>query len=141
MELNKKDIYENVRRDINRQQTLHSSKNLKGGNALENPSTKRKTYDPDQHYYHINNNSARMPSHNYHVHLKNLLEKHNTDTDYKILKTKQRIKEENEMLQNEMTRVRQIRKNHRLTDYGSNVEQMKRRIDEYKEWIRENKND
>ena len=77
-----------------------------------------------------------MPNHNYQVHLKKLLENHSTEHDYKVLKTKQRIKEENEMLQNEMTRIRQIRKNHRMTDYGSNVEHMRRRIDEYKEWIR-----
>ena len=137
LELNKKGIYEDVRRDIQRTQTLHSAKRLSGGNPLENqPMSKKKTYDANHHYYHETNNSARMPTYNYQTHLKNLLENHNTDHDYKVLKTKQRIKEENEMLQNEMTRIRQIRKNHRLTDYGSNVEQMKRRIDEYKGWMR-----
>ena len=137
MQLNKKGIYEDVRRDIQRTQTLHSSKNLSGGNPLEVPSmSKKRNHDANDHYYHEISNSARMPTHNYQVHLKNLLENHSTEHDYKVLKTKQRIKEENEMLQNEMTRIRQMRKNHRMTDYGSNVEHMRRRIDEYKQWIR-----
>jgi hypothetical protein len=67
---------------------------------------------------------------------KSLLEYHNTEHDYKVLKVKQRIKEENEMLQNEMTRLREIRKNHRLQDYGANVQNMKNRIDEYKRLLR-----
>ena len=139
MQLNKKGIYEAVRRDIQRTQTLHSSKNLSGGNPLEVPAmSKKRNHDANDHYYHEINNSARMPNHNYQVHLKNLLENHSTEHDYKVLKTKQRIKEENEMMQNEMTRIRQMRKNHRMTDYGSNVEHMRRRIDEYKEWIRDN---
>ena len=137
MQLNKKGIYQDVRRDIQRTQTLHSSKNLSSGNPLEVPAmSKKRNHDANDHYYHEISNSARMPTHNYQVHLKNLLENHSTDHDYKVLKTKQRIKEENEMMQNEMTRIRQMRKNHRMTDYGSNVEHMRRRIDEYKEWIR-----
>ena len=133
----KKGIYEDVRRDIQRTQTLHSSKNLSSGNPLEVPAmSKKRNHDANDHYYHEISNSARMPTHNYQVHLKNLLENHSTEHDYKVLKTKQRIKEENEMMQNEMTRIRQMRKNHRMTDYGSNVEHMRRRIDEYKEWIR-----
>ena len=35
MELNKKDIYENVRRDVMRKQTLHSSKNISGSNPVD----------------------------------------------------------------------------------------------------------
>ena len=77
-----------------------------------------------------------MPTHNHHQYVKNLLEYHNTEQDYKVLKTKQRIKEENEMLQNEMTRLRQMRKNHRLEDYGANVQNMRQRIEEYKRWLR-----
>ena len=38
-----------------------------------------------------------------------LLEYHNTEHDYKVLQVKQRMKEENEMLQNEMTRLREVR--------------------------------
>ena len=138
MQLNKKGVYEDVRQDIQRTQALHSTKNLSGGNPLEVPSmSKKRNHDVNEHYYHQINNSARMPNHNYQVHLKILLENHSTEHDYKVLKTKQRNKEENEMLQNEMTRIRQMRKNHRMTDYGSNVEHMRRRIDEYKQWIRE----
>ena len=44
-----------------------------------------------------------MPTHNHHLYLKRLLEYHNTEHDYKVLQVKQRMKEENEMLQNEMT--------------------------------------
>ena len=46
------------------------------------------------------------------------------------------MKEKNEMLQNEMTRLREVRKNHRLEDYGVNLQNMKQRIDEYKQWLR-----
>ena len=46
------------------------------------------------------------------------------------------MKEENEMLQNEMTRLREVRKHNRLEDYGANVQNMKQRIDEYKRWLR-----
>ena len=81
-------------------------------------------------------NSARMPSHNHHLYIKNLLEYHNTKHDYKVLQTKQRMKEENEMMQNEMMRLRNIRKNHRLEDYGANVQNMRNRIEEYKRWLR-----
>ena len=71
MQLNKKGIYEEVRRDIQRTQTLHSSKNLSGGNPLEVPSmSKKRNHDANDHYYHEINNSARMPNHNYQVHLK-----------------------------------------------------------------------
>ena len=80
-------------------------------------------------------NSARMPTRNHHLFIKNLLEYRNTQHDYKVLQTKQRVKEENEMMQNEMMRLRNIRKNHRLEDYGTNVQNMKRRIDEYKRWL------
>jgi hypothetical protein len=52
------------------------------------------------------------------------------------LQVKQRMKEENEMLQNEMTRLREVRKHNRLEDYGANVQNMKQRIDEYKRWLR-----
>jgi len=137
LELNKKDIYENVRKDINRRQTVHSSKsaNYRSGTP-EMPDRRKKVYSSYDHYYHDGNNAARMPTHNYHQYLKNLLEYHNTEHDYKVLKVKQRIKEENEMLQNEMTRLREIRKNHRLQDYGANVQNMKNRIDEYKRWLR-----
>ena len=45
MELNKKDIYENVRRDVMRKQTLHSSKNLSGRTPVDmNPKKKTKIY-------------------------------------------------------------------------------------------------
>ena len=73
-----------------------------------------------------------------HLYLKRLLEYHNTEHDYKVLRVKQRrMKEENEMLQNEMTRLREVREeNHRLEDYGANVQNMKQRIDEYKQWLR-----
>ena len=77
-----------------------------------------------------------MPTHNYNQYLKNLPEYHNTQHDYKVLQVKQRVKEENEMLQNEMTRLREIRKNHRLHDYGANIQNMKERIDEYKRRLR-----
>ena len=77
-----------------------------------------------------------MPDHNYQKHLKNMLEYHNLEHDYKVLQTKQRIKEENEMMSNEIQRLRQIKNNHRLTDYGANVEAMKNRINEYKKWLR-----
>ena len=40
------------------------------------------------------------------------------------------------MILNEIQRLRQIKKNHRLTDYGANVEAMKNRIKEYKKWLR-----
>ena len=43
MELNKKDIYENVRRDVMRKQTLHSSKNLSGSNPVDTNPRKRKS--------------------------------------------------------------------------------------------------
>ena len=93
-------------------------------------------YSSYDHYYHNDSNTARMPTHNHHLYLKRLLEYHNTEHDYKVLRVKQRMKEENEMLQNEMTRLREVRKNHRLEDYGANVQNMKQRIDEYKQWLR-----
>ena len=46
------------------------------------------------------------------------------------------MKEENEMLQNEMTRLREVRKITELEDYGANVQNMKQRIDEYTKWLR-----
>ena len=58
------------------------------------------------------------------------MEYHNTEHEYKVLKTKNRIQEENKMLQNEMTRIRQMRRNHRLTNYGANVENIRKRIEE-----------
>ena len=64
--------------------------------------------------YHNDNNTARMPTHNHHLYLKRLLEFHNTEHDYTVLQVKQRMKEENEMLQNEMTRLREVRK---ITDW------------------------
>ena len=93
-------------------------------------------YSSSDHYYYDGHNTARMPTHNYNRYLKHLLEYHNTEHDYKVLKIKQRIREENEMMQNEMTRLREIRKNHRLEDYGANVQNMKQRIEEYKRWLR-----
>ena len=111
MELNKKDIYENVRRDVMRKQTLYSSKNLSGSTPVDTNPKKKKVYTSIDHYYHNDNN-------------------------YKVLRTKQRIKEENEMMSNEIQRLRQIKKNHRLTDYGANVEAMRNRINEYKQWLR-----
>ena len=70
IQLNKKGIYEDVRRDIQRTQTLHSSKNLSGGgNPLEvAPMSKKRNHDANDHYYHEISNSARMPTHNYQVH-------------------------------------------------------------------------
>ena len=100
------------------------------------PDRRKKVYSSYDHYCHNDNNTARMPTHNYNQYLKNLLEYHNTQHDYKVLQGKQRVKEGNEMLQNEMTRSREIRKNHRLHDYGENVQNMKQRIDEYKQWLR-----
>ena len=147
-ELNKTDIYENVRkdatavaagamRDISRRQTVHSNKsaNYRSGTP-EMPDRRKKVYSSYDHYYHNDSNTARMPTHNHHLYLKRLLEYHNTEHDYKVLQVKQRMKEENEMLQNEMTRLREVRKNHRLEDYGANVQNMKQRIDEYKQWLR-----
>ena len=137
MELNKKDIYDNVRRDINRKQTVHSSKSsgYRAGTP-EMPDRSKKVYSSYDHYYYDPMNSARMPSHNHHLYIKNLLEYHSTKHDYKVLQTKQRMKEENEMMQNEMMRLRNIRKNHRLVDYGANVQNMRHRIEEYKRWLR-----
>ena len=51
-----------------------------------------------------------MPTYHYHKYLKDWMEYHNIEHDYKVLKQKNRVKEENEMLQNEMTRVRNMRK-------------------------------
>ena len=112
-ELNKTDIYENVRKDINRRQTVHSNKsaNYRSGTP-EMPDRRKKVYSSYDHYYHNDSNTARMPTHNHHLYLKRLLEYHNTEHDYKVLQVKQRMKEENEMLQNEMTRLREVRKNH-----------------------------
>ena len=42
MELNKLDIYENVRRDVMRKHTLHSSKNLSGSNPVDTNPKKKK---------------------------------------------------------------------------------------------------
>ena len=136
MELNKKDIYDGVRKELMRKQTLYSSKNLSGSTPVDMNPKKKKVYTSIDHYYHQDNNSARVPDHNYHKHLKNTLEYHNLEHDYKVLRVKQRIKEENEMMQNEIQRIRQIKKNHRLTDFGPNVDAMKHRIDEYKRWLR-----
>ena len=104
IELNKTDIYENVRKDINRRQTVHSNKsaNYRSGTP-EMPDRRKKVYSSYDHYYHNDSNTARMPTHNHHLYLKRLLEYHNTEHDYKVLQVKQRMKEENEMLQNEMT--------------------------------------
>ena len=137
IELNKTDIYENVRKDINRRQTVHSNKsaNYRSGTP-EMPDRRKKVYSSYNHYYHNDSNTARMPTHNHHLYLKRLLEYHNTEHDYKVLQVEQRMKEENEMLQNEMTRLREVRKSHRLEDYGANVQNMKQRIDEYKQWLR-----
>ena len=136
-ELNKKDIYENVRKDINRKQTVHSNKSATYRSGTpEMPDRRKKVYSSYDHYYHNDSNTARMPTHNHHLYLKRLLEYHNTEHDYKVLRVKQRMKEENEMLQNEMTSLREVRKNHRLEDYGANVQNMKQRIDEYKQWLR-----
>ena len=97
--------------------------------------TEEKMYSTYDHFYHKDSNTASMPTHNHHLYFKRLLEYHNTEHDYKVLRVKQRLKEENEMLQNEMTRLREVRKNHRLEDYGANVQDMKQRIDEYKQWL------
>ena len=139
-ELNKKGIYEDVRRDILRMQTVHSDKNdnSTSGNAEMMNTKNKKVYSSYDHYYHDENNSARTPSYNYHKYLKEWLDYQNTNHNYKVLRTKQRIREDNTMLQNEMTRIRQIRKNHRLTDYGANVQNMRRRIEEQKKWLRQN---
>ena len=109
IELNKTDIYENVRKDINRRQTVHSNKsaNYRSGTP-EMPDRRKKLYSSYDHYYHNDSNTARMPTHNHHLYLKRLLEYHNTEHDYKVLQVKQRMKEENEMLQNEMTRLREV---------------------------------
>ena len=114
-ELNKTDIYKNVRKDINRRQTVHSNKsaNYRSGTP-EMPDRRKKVYSSYDHYYHNDSNTARMPTHNHHLYLKRLLEYHNTEHDYKVLQVKQRMKEENEMLQNEMTRLREVRK---ITDW------------------------
>ena len=64
--------------------------------------------------YHNDNNTARMPTDNHYLYLKRLLEFHNTEHDYTVLQVKQRMKEDNEMLQNEMTRLREVRK---ITDW------------------------
>ena len=97
---------------------------------------KKKVYSSYDPYYHNDNSTARMPTHNHNLYLKHLLEYHNTEHDYKVLRVKQGMKEENEMLQNEMPRLREVRKNHRLEDYAANVQNMKQRIDEYKQWLR-----
>ena len=81
MELNKKDIYENVRRDVMRKQTLHSSKILSGSNPVDTNPKKKKVYTSIDHYYHQDNNIARVPDHNYQRHLKNMLEYHNLQHD------------------------------------------------------------
>ena len=73
---------------------------------------KRKIYDADQHYY-----SATMPSHDDHVHLNNLLENNDADTDYKILQAKQRIKKTRSYRTNEMTSIDK----HRLTATGQTL--------------------
>ena len=64
------------------------------------PDRRKKVYSRYDHYYHNDSNTARMPTHNHHLYLKRLLEYHNTEHDYKVLQVKQRMKEENEMLQN-----------------------------------------
>ena len=78
-ELNKTDIYENVRKDINRRQTVHSNKsaNYRSGTP-EMPDRRKKVYSSYDHYYHNDSNTARMPTHNHHLYLKRLLEYHNT---------------------------------------------------------------
>ena len=82
MELNGKDIYENVRRDVMRKQTLHSSKSLSGSTPVDTNPKNKKVYTSIDHYYHNGNNSARAPDHNYQKHLKNTLEYHNLEHDY-----------------------------------------------------------
>ena len=84
-ELNKKDIYENVRKDINRRQTVHSNKsaNYRSGTP-EMPDRRKKVYSSYDHYYHNDSNTARIPTHNHHLYLKRLLEYHNTEHDYKL---------------------------------------------------------
>ena len=74
-ELNKTDIYENVRKDINRRQTVHSNKsaNYRSGTP-EMPDRRKKVYSSYDHYYHNDSNTARMPTHNHHLYLKRLLE-------------------------------------------------------------------
>ena len=90
-ELNKTDIYENVRkdatavasramRDISRRQTVHSNKsaNYRSGTP-EMPDRRKKVCSSYDHYYHNDSNTARMPTHNHHLYLKRLLEYHNTE--------------------------------------------------------------
>ena len=91
-ELNKTDIYENVRKDINRRQTVHSNKsaNYRSGTP-EMPDRRKKVYSSYDHYYHNDSNTLRMPTHNHHLYLKRLLEYHNTEHDYKVLQVKQRM--------------------------------------------------
>ena len=79
MELNKKDIYENVRRDVMRKQTIYSSEKLSGSTPVDTNLKKKQVYTSIDHYYHNDNNSARVPDHNYQKHLKeySTLEYHN----------------------------------------------------------------
>ena len=49
---------------------------------------RKKVYSSYDHYYHDSNNTARMPTHNYHQYPKKLLEYQNTEHDYKVLKVK-----------------------------------------------------
>ena len=56
MELNKKDIYDNVRRDINRKQAVHSSK------SAEMPDRSKKVYSRYDHYYYDLEDALTQPS-------------------------------------------------------------------------------
>ena len=136
IELNKTDIYENVRKDINRRQTVLQTKVPTTERTPEMPDRRKKVYSSYDHYYHNDSNTARMPTHNHHLYLKRLLEYHNTEHDYKVLQVKQRMKEENEMLQNENDKVEGGEEKSQIGRYGANVQNMKQRIDEYKQWLR-----
>ena len=59
-ELDKKDIYENVRKDINRRQTVHSNKsaNYRSGTPAM-PDRIKNVYSSYDHYYHNDSNTAR----------------------------------------------------------------------------------
>ena len=70
-ELNKKVIYENVRKDINRRQTVHSNKSATYRSGTpEMPDRRKKMYSSCDHYYHNDNNTAKMPTHNHDLYLK-----------------------------------------------------------------------
>lgn len=100
MQLNKKDIYEKSAGTSteNRPSTQARAPTTEAGQP-KRPTEQKKVFSSYDHYYHDANNTARMPTHNYNQYLKNLLEYHNTQHDYKVLKVK--VKEENEMLQDD----------------------------------------